>query len=303
MNTTIRALVRYGYFPLMFFGLNGVGIALAFTDLPPLEKAAAVFALLGTALVFSFGAERLVPYTSAWNNDRGDLGRDIVHFLVNESMSLVPLLIVPIFIVAAAPAPVSPLWPSAWPLLAQVVFTLTVFDLGQLLFHQASHRWDPLWRLHAVHHSVERMYGFNGIMKHPIYQILASVVSLAPLVLLGMPDAFSLVIVFCTFIQLLLQHSNTDYRTGWGRHIIATAEVHRFHHLRGKDGDINFALFFSFWDRLFGNAYYAERGLETRDIGLDYADYPMGYLGQLAAPFRQFDTSATATLTDQATGR
>ena len=288
MNTMTSRLVRYGYFPLMFFGLNGVGIALAFSDLPALEKAAAVFAALGAALVFSFGAERLVPYTPAWNHERGDLGRDIVHFLVNESMSLVPLLIVPIFIVAAAPTPASPLWPTAWPLLVQVLFALAIFDLGQLVFHQASHRWDPLWRLHAVHHSVERMYGLNGIMKHPIYQIVSSVVSLAPLVLFGMPKVFSLVIALCTFVQLLLQHSNVDYCTGPIRRLCATAEVHRFHHLRGTAGDVNFALFFAFWDHLLGNAYYAARKLGTGDIGLDYRDYPQNYLGQMVAPLRNF---------------
>lgn len=296
MSWVTRSLIRYGYFPLMFLGVGGAGVALIISGpegLPASIRAAGILGLMALALLLSFGAERLLPYEPDWNSSRGDFGRDVAHFLVNESMSLGPLLVIPIFATVATPpaasaSPVSQLWPGEWALPVQVLFTLAVFDLGQNLFHWASHRWEPLWRLHAVHHSVERMYGLNGIMKHPIYQIASSVVSLTPLVVLGMPEVFSLVIVYCSFVQLLLQHSNVDYCTGPVRRIFSTAEVHRFHHLRGTAGDVNFALFFAFWDHLLGNAYDAETRLESRDIGVDYEGYPQSWAGQMLAPLRSF---------------
>ena len=291
----LRLLTRYGYFPAMFLGINGLAAAIVFSGLSPSLAAASLVALMAVALTLAFGAERLIPYDPEWNSSRGDVGRDIAHFIVNESTSLGPLLVIPIFAVTA-PAPPSPLWPSAWPLLVQGLFAVAVFDLSQTLFHWASHRWKPLWRLHAVHHSVERMYALNGILKHPVYQVVSAVVSLAPLVLLGMPKAFSLVIAFSTFVQLLLQHSNVDYRTGPGKWVFAVAEVHRFHHLRGVAGDVNFALFFSLWDNLLGNGYYAARRLGTHDIGLDVDDYPRDYAGQLAAPFREFTPRGLASV-------
>ena len=283
--SSIQSAIRYTYFPAMFVGVNGAAVAVVVRSPAPAVVAVSLAALAGLALILSFGAERILPYDRAWNVSRGDRGRDLAHFVVNESMSFGPVLIVPLFAVAAPSARVTP-WPVHWPVLLQIVFVVAVFDLVQNLFHWASHVWRPLWRLHAVHHSVERMYGFNGIMKHPMYQLISSVVSMTPLVLLGMPDAFSVLLAFCTFVQLLLQHSNVDYRTGPFRWICATAEVHRFHHLKGQAGDVNFALFFSGWDHLLGNAYDASRRLGTSDIGLDDRDYPQDYLGQLLAPFR-----------------
>ena len=146
-----------------------------------------------------------------------------------------------------------------------------------------------MWQLHAVHHEVERMYGLNGILKHPLYQVIASIVCTGPLVLLGMPKEYSLVLVFMSFTQLLLQHSNTDYVLGPFRRVFAVAEVHRFHHLRGVAGDVNFSLFFSFYDHLFGNAYYERRALGSSDIGLNYKGYPKSWWGQMKAPFKEFD--------------
>ena len=288
LRPALRALVRFGYFPVMAFGVNGTAIAVIFSGGTPTAIAVQILFAMVAALTLAFGSERFLPYCSAWNQGRGDTRRDLIHFAVNEAMSLVPLLLVPIFVVAT-PLPASPLWPGKWPLLLQLTFALLIFDLGQNLFHRLAHVWKPLWRLHAVHHEVKRMYGLNGIMKHPIYQMLSAVVSTGPLVLLGMPKEFSLALVFMSFTQLLLQHSNTDYVLGPFRRVFATAEVHRFHHLRGVAGDVNFSLFFSFYDHLFGKAYYERRSLGSSDIGVDYLAYPQSWWGQMKAPFQEFE--------------
>ena len=62
--------------------------------------------------------------------------------------------------------------------------------------------------------------------------------------------------------------------------------MHRFHHLRGERGNVNFALFFSFWDEFFGNAYFSTKRLSTADIGLDDQSYPMSWARQMVAPFK-----------------
>ena len=288
---TVRSLVRHGYFPAMFLGVNGLAFAIVAADLSPGPRGAAVVGLLALALVASFALERVLPYERAWNDDRGDVGRDVLHFAVNEGTSLVPLLAVPALL-AETTGGHEALWPTHWPFVAQALLAIAGFDLGQTLFHRLAHAVPTLWRLHEVHHSVDRLYGLNGIMKHPLYQALAASVSIAPLVALGMPRRFALVIVCGTVVQLLLQHSNVDYRTGPVRRVVATAEVHRFHHLRGRAGDVNFALFFSAWDRLFGWAFDAPRHLTSADVGLE-RPYPRDYLGQLLAPFRSADAPLT----------
>jgi len=283
----LSKIIRYGFFPLMAFGVNGVAIIAIFTATTPLELAIQFAGLMILALILSFSCERLLPYNKDWNKSRGDTCRDFAHFIVNESMSLIPLLIVPIFIMVT-PKPASSYWPSGWPVLLQVLFCLLVFDLGNNLLHWVSHIWKPLWKFHSVHHEVKRMYGLNGILKHPLYQIIASIVCIGPLLLLGIPEEYAIVLAFMSFTQLLLQHSNADYRVGPFRRVFAVAEVHRFHHIRGAAGNVNFSLFFSFYDHLFGNALFEIRILESDDIGVDYVDYPQSWRGQMKAPFQHF---------------
>ncbi len=285
----LRSLIRWGYVPFMFIVMNGLCLYVALASLS--VEARLVYAILtiGGAICLSKIAERILPYNSAWNRSQQDTKRDLMHFLVNESISLAPSLVVPLFIATTiSPIETSAWWPHDWAFGLQLLFAFLIFDVITNLVHWASHLWSPLWRLHAVHHEVKRMYGFNGILKHPLYQIISATAAVSPLYLLGAPKEFLLAISLCSVVQLLLQHSNVDMRTGFLKSVIATAEVHRFHHLTGRSGNVNFAMFFAFWDHIFGNAYYEKRHLHSEDIGLDYVSYPKSWHAQMLAPFRRW---------------
>ncbi|MCV7070847.1 sterol desaturase family protein, partial [Mycobacterium rufum] len=94
------------------------------------------------------------------------------------------------------------------------------------------------------HHSVKRFYGFNGLMKHPLHGALELAAGILPLLILGLPKAIAEVLTVAIAVQLLLQHSNADYRVGPLRKVLALNEGHRFHHLKWAGiGDVNFGLF------------------------------------------------------------
>ncbi|WP_416311567.1 sterol desaturase family protein [Pseudomonas sp. W03] len=282
--------MRYLYAPAFFFGFIGlalylVGEGVSLICLP---------ALLPLAILLAFLAERLRPYRAAWNESHGDGGRDLLHALVNETLNALGIAAIPL---VALWLPHFGWWPSGWPLALQLLAALLIADLGITLVHYASHRSPLLWRLHAVHHSVARMYGFNGLMKHPLHQALEALGGTLPLLLLGIPVEVAALLAFAIAIQLLLQHSNVDMRIGALRHLFAWAPLHRLHHLKyGTAGDVNFALFFSFWDRLLGTALYLpDYRLAEDDLGIgDRPDYPVGYLAQLAEPFRRVDAAHQA---------
>jgi sterol desaturase/sphingolipid hydroxylase (fatty acid hydroxylase superfamily) len=186
-------------------------------------------------------------------------------------------------------SPAPGLWPSGWPLWGELLFAVIVADLGITLCHYASHRVEWLWRFHAPHHSVTRMYGFNGLIKHPVHQALETAAGTTPLVLLGMPLEVGLLLGFAITVQLLLQHSNADMRIGPLRYVLALAPLHRFHHQRWAGiGDVNFGLFTNLWDYLLGTAAYEPaKRFTSADLGIGkQPDYPVGYFAQLAAPFR-----------------
>ncbi|MET9835534.1 hypothetical protein ABZ078_41060 [Streptomyces sp. NPDC006385] len=71
-------------------------------------------------------------------------------------------------------------------------------------------------------------------------------------------------------VQLLLQHSNADYRVGALRYVPSLNEGHRSHHLkRGGVGDVNFGLFTLVWDRLLGTySFDPDRRFSTDDLGI-----------------------------------
>ncbi|GHS83917.1 hypothetical protein PAGU2196_47510 [Pseudomonas sp. PAGU 2196] len=284
--------MRTLYAPVFFFGFISAALWLLASHASPLG----LLLLLAAAVGLSFTCERLFPYKAAWNQPQGEGSRDLCHALVNECLNIGSVATIPLL---AGWLPMTGLWPAQWPLALQLLLAMAVADLGITLVHYASHRSPLLWRLHAVHHSVTRLYGFNGLMKHPLHQLLEALAGTLPLLLVGLPWDVALLLAFSVSIQLLLQHSNVDMRIGWLRHVFAWAPVHRLHHLKyGSAGDVNFALFFPLWDRLLGTALYLPGyAMADDDMGIgDRPDYPQAYFAQLRAPWAEGDAHPPAVL-------
>lgn len=292
LNTAAQTVVRYGYPPFMLIGLNGAAIALADIGSPKWSLLLVLAAAIGT----SFVAERLLPYHQQWNQDRDDSYRDRLHAFVNETLILLSVAAIPL-LAAVVPAP--GIWPSGLPFVVQVLIAILAADLGITLVHLASHKIGYLWRFHAVHHSVTRFYGLNGLMKHPLHQTVEMTAGVAPLILVGLPVDVAAALATATTIQLLLQHSNADYRVGPAKYILALNEGHRFHHLKWAGiGDVNFGLFTLIWDHMLRTfSFDPDRRFDSTQLGMTAKpNYPTGYRAQLTYPFTrhggcQFETS------------
>lgn len=275
----MKRLMAGLYAPLFWGGFIGLGLWLA--DVSTLW----LLPLFVAALAVSFIAEWAMPYEVHWSRPAGDRRRDILHALVNEALSALGLLVLPGLVAVLA---IEGVWPSGWPLWLQLGLAIVIADAGISLMHYASHRVSWLWRLHAVHHSVERLYGFNGLMKHPLHQLLEASAGLLPLLVLGIPLQVATLLAYAIAIQLLLQHSNVDMRLGFLRWIFAWAPLHRFHHMKyGRAGDVNFGLFFTVWDWLLGTGFYTEDyRIGQGDLGIgSRPDFPRDYVAQLCDPF------------------
>lgn len=281
MLSIARTFVRYGYVPVMLLGVNGAGIALVASG----AHKAWLLALMLAAIALSFAAERLLPYEPTWNTSHGDTGRDTAHTFVNETLVLAGVLAVPAL---ASLVPGTGIWPTNRPFVVQVLIAILVADLGITLTHYASHKIGVLWRFHAVHHSVTRFYGLNGLMKHPLHQTIETAAGVTPLLLAGIPVPVAAALSLAVAVQLLLQHSNADYRVGPLTHVLALNAGHRFHHLKWAGiGDVNFGLFTLLWDHLLRTySYDPMRRFSSADLGMAAKPhYPVGYLAQLAEPF------------------
>lgn len=275
-------LIKLLYLPFFLIGGNGVAIYLVDHDYSTLW----LFALLFGLIVLSLLVEKWMPYDVEFNKSKGDKGRDVIHGLMNESLSVMGVASVPLI---ASFIPLPSIWPAEIPLWSQVLLAVLIADIGITLAHFASHRINVLWQLHAVHHSVKRMYGFNGLMKHPLHQTIETLAGSAPLLLMGAPQEVLMLLVVAVVIQLLLQHSNVAYFTGPLKYFLAINEVHRFHHLNtAAEGDVNFGLFTTLTDNLLGTAYYdRNKVIKSENLGISTApNYPVAYIDQMIEPFR-----------------
>lgn len=278
------ALLRFAYWPVFALGFGGIGIhgIRSGWGVVPLGL------LLFAAITVSFVAERALPYAEEWNQPRGDQLRDGIHVVVNETLATLSIAVLPA-ITGALGSVARGTWPHGLPFAVQLAGSLVVFDVGITLAHHASHRVAWLWRFHAVHHSVKRMIGVNGILKHPVHQTLEMIAGTLPLVVLGIPFEIASALAWLTAVQLLLQHSNVDYRLGPLRPLVAGAELHRLHHRKEPGrGDVNFGLFTSLVDRLLGTFDPDTRErLDSDALGIaGEPDHPTAYLAQLLEPFR-----------------
>lgn len=272
--------LQFGYLPLV-----GGGAAVAIVALGSSRMSMGWGALIVGAVVgLSYLAERSHPYLAAWNHDHDDRWRDLTHVVVNESVLVASLLAL-----SGIGLTDGRWWPAGAPFWAQVAGSLLVLDAGITLAHVLSHRWGWMWRFHAVHHSVARFYGLNGLMKHPVHQMIEAGAGMAPLLVLGVPHRVASTVTLLVVVQLLMQHSNVDVALGRAGGWLALAPGHRLHHLRYPgQGDVNFGLFTLIWDRLLGTYEApATRSVGVGDLGVSgRPDFPETYLAQLAEPFR-----------------
>ena len=254
-----------------------------------LDPTLVVLLVIAGATVPLIFAQLVVPYEPAWRASPTDVSIDLLHMLSTgattegwRTLTLGALL-------AAAAALSGHLgdtpWPTHWPVAVQFAMAMVIGDLGAYWVHRLCHRYDLLWRVHAMHHSSERLYMFSSGRNHPGNAILAYGSQLLPLTLLGTPvEVLALVSVF-TAVHGMLQHANVDLRHGLFNHVFATADLHRWHHAANRaDSDHNFASNLILWDWVFRTRFLpADR--EVREVGLPDLALPDNFLHHLASPF------------------
>jgi sterol desaturase/sphingolipid hydroxylase (fatty acid hydroxylase superfamily) len=183
--------------------------------------------------------------------------------------------------------PLTLYWPDHWPLFIQLLLVGAIIDFGLWFMHWASHRNNFLWRLHALHHSSERLYWLNGERRHPVSAVLLALPGISAVVLLGAPAELIGCWLSMIAVHLSFQHSNLDYSVGVFRKLLGVAEVHRWHHKREyHDAQVNFGEFWMIWDHLFGTYRYQPKGLKAGEVGL-LESMPSRYVAQIKWPFEK----------------
>jgi len=246
-----------------------------------------VLDLLGSALIF-IAIERLFALRRDQPVFRPHWHTDLAHFSVNHLLVGVLLLVVNALVHGlfgwAADHGLRG-WVQGLPFWAALPLIVLVADVVQYTVHRACHEWPPLWRLHAVHHSVAHMDWLAGSRLHLLEVILVRTAVLAPIFVLGFAKEVVDTYIILAGLQAVFNHANVDVRLGPLRHIIVTPNFHHWHHARDEEGlDRNYAAHYAFLDHLFGTAVRSGRRWPRRNgvVG-DYV--PEGFVRQCLFPF------------------
>lgn len=165
----------------------------------------------------------------------------------------------------------------------EVAVGLVVFELVGYAYHRLAHAVPWMWRLHAVHHSSERMDWLASFRQHPLEIILVTLCQNAPLVLLGLPLGSHALVLLALRLNTVFVHADLPLPRGrsmrWWSELFATPAFHHRHHQR--DGAVrNYSAVFPWLDRLFGTHDAGPAG----PVGLP-TPTPRSFLGLLVLPF------------------
>jgi sterol desaturase/sphingolipid hydroxylase (fatty acid hydroxylase superfamily) len=281
--------ITYAAFPVSFISV--MAVALVSID-HGWDEGATLAGITAVAMITVALLERIHPEYPDWNRSRGDVKVDAIHGLV--SMIILPeVLKIGLsagILMAAAKLSQSvgfELWPHDWPLILQLVAAMLISQFGEYWVHRLEHTTELLWRLHATHHSPDRLYFLNAARFHPLDTALSYLISTTVLLVLGAGPEVLLLVMTWISIHGLFQHCNIHLRLGPLNYIFSLAELHRWHHsLVLEEANANYGNNIIFWDLVFGTFFHPRDRDASESVGLsEIPGFPQDYIGQILSPF------------------
>ena len=177
----------------------------------------------------------------------------------------------------------SPAWFTQCPAVVQIVLVVGLGDLCAYWAHRAQHRFDLLWRFHAVHHTSEHLDWLAAHREHPLDGIYTQLAVNLPAMLLGFGTSSIFWLVTFRGMWSILIHSNTRVPLGPLAHVFGGPALHHWHHAKDRDAP-NYGNLAPWTDLLFGT--HACPPEPPRELGIDQPA-ATSYLGLLVWPFKR----------------
>lgn len=271
--------------PFLFGGAIALTIW-GFSGNHPVLSFNAVYLSLALILL---ALERIMPHEQSWLADDGQTFANLAHTLLSKGVVQGLIVFGGVIGITSMVTPVSEtgysIWPRDWPMAVQVILGLIAAEFGLYWAHRVAHEWYPLWRFHAVHHSVTKLWVINTGRFHFVDSIFSIVLGITILLVLGAPLEVITWLSAVTAYIGLLTHCNIEMRLGPVSWIFNTPGLHRWHHSRDlREGNKNYGENLMLWDQLFGTYINPDRR-PPADIGIA-EKMPARFIDQVVWPFK-----------------
>ncbi len=178
-------------------------------------------------------------------------------------------------------------WVGALPLIVQVLAIMVLTDFVQYWLHRAFHRVPFLWGFHAVHHSAKEMDWIAGARMHFFEIIILRAATATPAFTLGFGQEALQIYLLIVYVLSTFVHANLNWKLGWMERVMVTPRFHHWHHGIEKEAiDVNFAIHFPLYDKLFGT-YHMPENRWPSGYGVGGHPVPNGYWKQFLYPFKK----------------
>ena len=289
-GTRLKTFLQYTLFPVIM--IAGMFVGFAATDAGASLQSITTLALIPVVIgLIVAPLERLLPYSRNWLEGGNDTSVDLMMFISGAFWNGFAKYLISVFLLVGLIETMESyghgLWPSHWPVLVQVFLFILIKDFFRYWLHRALHEVPFLWRFHAAHHSVKRLYWLNGIRSHPVEVVGQAVLFAVPYALLQPTAEVAMVAILMQLTIGIFQHANIDLKLGFWEYIFSIGDNHRYHHYPDKGvGDSNYGGEFILFDILFGTFHKVKGERPHDNIGIGTApNYPMTMAGLYIAPF------------------
>ncbi len=171
------------------------------------------------------------------------------------------------------------------PRVVVLVAAILLMDACNWLAHWANHRWVPLWRFHAVHHTQEELSILTSFRAHPLVHA-SFVISVIPVVMLSSTVVVPVTVITAYICLSSLPHANLRWTFGPLGKVVVSPAYHRLHHAAVGRIDVNLGTVFTFWDVATKRAVFPVSGARPIATGLDRRPIPVEQSGASPAPLR-----------------
>jgi sterol desaturase/sphingolipid hydroxylase (fatty acid hydroxylase superfamily) len=159
-------------------------------------------------------------------------------------------------------------WTDSVPRWLLLAVTLVLMDGSNWVAHWADHRFTPLWRMHALHHSQPELSVLTSFRAHPLSHLPGFFLATIPVVVLMGAGGMAPVLVTAYVCLGTLPHANLPWTLGPLGKIVVSPAYHRLHHaVDGPDGT-NLGVVLTVWDVLAGRARFPLKGAAPVRTGL-----------------------------------